>query len=55
MQKQMCYFSKVFGYYNCVTIFTTHILWMQWCKRVHAVGTDTWINFTCSHKMFYKH
>ena len=26
LQKQMCYFSTVFCYYNCVTILTTQIL-----------------------------
>ena len=30
LQKQSCCFSKVFGYYNCMTIFTTQILWMQY-------------------------
>ena len=28
LQKQSCYFSKVFGYYSCVTILTMQILWM---------------------------
>ena len=35
-----CYFSKVFGYYNCVTILT-----MQFTnavmKKIHAVRADT--------------
>ena len=26
LQKQTCYVSKVFGYYNCVTILTMQIL-----------------------------
>ena len=47
LQKQMCYFSKLFGYYNCVTILTMQILCMHWCKRIHVMGADTWINFTC--------
>ena len=47
MQKHICYFSKVFGYYSCVTILTIiYNLWMQYWKRIHAVGADTWINFT---------
>ena len=34
------------GYYNCVTILTMQSLWMQCWERIHAVGADTWINFT---------
>jgi len=26
LQKQSCYFSKMFGYYSCVTILTMQIL-----------------------------
>ena len=37
LQKQICHFSKLFGYYNCVTILTMQIYecsigkeFMQW-------------------------
>ena len=43
-----------FVYYNCVTIFTMQILWMQRWKRIHAVRADTWINFTSLPQIFYK-
>ena len=44
LQKQMCYFSKVFGCYNCVTIsllcnFMNAVIIKK--KRIHAMGADT--------------
>jgi len=56
MQKQMCHFSKVFGYYNCVIIllYTIQFYECSVIKRIHAMRTDTWINFTPSHNIFYK-
>ena len=42
LQKQSRNFSKAFGYYSCMTIFTMQILWMQcWKLRNHPVVTDT--------------
>ena len=39
-----------------VSVPTTQMLWLQCWKRIHAVGTDTWVTFTiASHKLFYKH
>ena len=40
----MCYFSKVFGYYNCVTIsllcnFMNAVIKKK--KKIHAMGADT--------------
>ena len=47
LQKQMCYFSKVFGCYNCVTILILcNFMNAVIKKKIHAMGADTWINFT---------
>ena len=48
LQKQSCCFSKVFGYYNCVTILTMQILWRQWELIIE-------LTLLASHKMFYKY
>ena len=39
LQKQSCYFSKIFGYYSCVTILTMQILWMYSLKQYSSSGS----------------
>ena len=40
LQKQIFYVSKVFGYYNCVTILTMQFHECTEMERIHAVGAD---------------
>ena len=52
LQKQSCYVSKVFGYYNYVTIINMKILWMLGWKKGAETWSDTWVFLLVSHKMF---
>ena len=42
LEKQRCYVSKVFGYYTVVW----PSLLCEFYEKIHAVGADTWVNFT---------